>query len=100
MNLRRILALVGVILLIGLYVAAFILSFMNHPDSGRFFLAAILCTIIIPVLIHLLLMMNNVRKGKNVLDEPYSYRESKGSGSESPSPDNEEEDSPDDTDEI
>ncbi len=100
MNLQRILALVAVILLLGLYVAAFILSFMNHPDSGKFFLAAILCTIIIPVMIHMLLMMNNARKGKSVLDEPYSYREKTGKDSESPSDANEESDSPDDSREV
>ncbi len=75
MNIRRILALLGVVFLVGLYVAAFILSFLNYPGANRLFLAAIICTIAIPIIIHLLLMMNNVRKGKSVMDEPYSYRD-------------------------
>ena len=74
---KRILALVGIIFLVGLYVAAFILAIMNSPDTGRMFMAAIVCTVMIPVMIHLLLMMNNARKGKDVLDETYSYREKK-----------------------
>ena len=74
---KRILALIGIIILVGLYVAAFILAILNSPDTRRMFMAAIVCTVMIPVMIHLLLMMNNARKGKDVLDETYSYREKK-----------------------
>ena len=75
MEIKRILAIAGVILLVLLYVSAFVLALMNHPDSGRMLMAAVVSTVFIPVLIHLFLMMNNVRKGKGLYDEPYSYRE-------------------------
>ncbi len=75
MKLKRILALAGIIILVLMYLATFILAVMNHPDTGRLLMAAIVCTVFVPVLIHLLLMMNNAKKGKNVFDEPYSYRE-------------------------
>ena len=74
---KRILAIAGIVILVLLYLLTFILAIMNHPDTGRLLMAAIVCTVFIPVMIHLLLMMNNARKGKNVYDEPYSYREDK-----------------------
>ncbi len=75
MGIKRIAAIVGIVLLVLLYVSAFVLAVMNHPDSGRMLMAAIVSTVFIPVLIHLFLMMNNARKGKGIYDEPYSYRE-------------------------
>ena len=74
---KRILAIGGIVILVGMYIITFILAIMNHPDTGRLLMASIVCTVFIPVMIHLLLMKNNARKGKNVFDEPYSYREEK-----------------------
>ena len=74
---KRILAIAGIVILVLLYLLTFIFAILNHPDTGRLLMAAIVCTVFIPVMIHLLLMMNNARKGKNVYDEPYSYREDK-----------------------
>ncbi len=75
MNVKRIAAIIGIILLVAMYALAFISAAMNRPDSGRFLMAAIVCTVFVPVLIHLVLMMNNVRKGKGIYDEPYSYKD-------------------------
>ena len=74
---KRILAIAGIVILVLLYLLTFILAIMNHPDTGRLLMASIVCTVFIPVMIHLLLMMNNARKGKSVFDEPYSYKEKK-----------------------
>ncbi len=75
MKLKRILAIIAIVLLLMMYVSAFVLAIMNHPDSGKLLMAAIVCTVFVPVLIHLFLMMNNVRKGKGLYDETYSYKE-------------------------
>ncbi|SKB49190.1 hypothetical protein SAMN06296386_101242 [Lachnospiraceae bacterium] len=77
---KRIIAILGILILVGLYAAAFVLAILDSPNSGRMFMAAIVCTVMIPVMIHLFLMMNNARKGKDVLDETYSYREKKDKG--------------------
>lgn len=74
---KRILAIAGIVILVLMYLLTLVFAIMNHPDTGRLLMAAIVCTIFIPVMIHLLLMMNNVRRGRNVYDEPYSYREDK-----------------------
>ena len=75
MNLRRILALSGVVILILMYLSTLVLAIMNHPDTGKLLMASIVCTVFVPILIHLFLMMNNVRHGKGLYDEPYSYRD-------------------------
>ncbi len=75
MKAKRILALAGVILLAALYVASLIFALIGSPYAMRLFLLSVLLTIIVPVMIHLLLMMMNIRRGKKLYDEPYSYRE-------------------------
>ena len=75
MEFKRILALAGIVILVLMYLSTFVLAVMNHPETGRLLMVSIVCTVFVPVLIHLLLMMNNARRGKNVFDEPYSYRE-------------------------
>ncbi len=77
MTFKRIAAIIGIVFLVAMYAAAFIAAVINHPDSGKFLMAAVVSTVFVPVLIHLLLMMNNVRNGKGVYDEPYSYKEKK-----------------------
>ena len=75
MNLKRILALSGVILLVGMYAATLVLAVMNNKNFMNLFIASVFCTIAVPIIIHLFLMLNNARKGKSIMDETYSYRE-------------------------
>ena len=46
---QRVLAILGIILLVGLYLAALIASFFNSPTAQGFF-----CTFFIPIVIYLL----------------------------------------------
>lgn len=49
---KRIMAMAGIILLIALYVIAFVLAFTAHDEqSFRAFIVAIIATIVVPVLI-------------------------------------------------
>ncbi len=75
MNAKRILALAGVILLAALYICSLIFAIIGSPMATRLFLLSVLMTIIVPVMIHMLLMMINIRHGKKLYDEPYSYKE-------------------------
>ncbi|MCR4908392.1 MAG: hypothetical protein K5985_06120 [Lachnospiraceae bacterium] len=77
MDIKRILALAGVVLLAALYIASLVFAVIGSPWAMRLFLLSVLLTIIIPVMIHLLLMMINIRRGKKLYDEPYSYKEKK-----------------------
>lgn len=75
MNAKRILALIGVILIAGMYIATLILALIGSSSTLNLFLLSILLTIMVPLIIHLFLMMLNARNGKSVMDETYSYRE-------------------------
>lgn len=77
MNAKRILALIGVILIAGMYIATLILALIGSSSTLNLFLLSILLTIMVPLIIHLFLMMLNARNGKSVMDETYSYREKK-----------------------
>ena len=48
---KRILALIGAILSLLMYVAAFIVTILDHTSDMRYWKAAMVATVIIPVLI-------------------------------------------------
>lgn len=75
-KLKRILALAGVVLLVGMYISTLVLAVMNNKSFVNLFVLSVVCTIAVPIIIHLFLMLNNARKGKSVMDETYSYRDS------------------------
>lgn len=51
---QRILAIIGIVLLVGLYIAALIASFFNSPTAQGFLYSALFCTFFIPIVIYLL----------------------------------------------
>lgn len=50
-NLKRIIALLGVVILVALYIITFVLAFLDHSDSMQMFKASIVATVIIPTLL-------------------------------------------------
>ena len=74
MKLKRILAMVGVIILAALYISTLVLALIGSEKTMQLLIVAIFCTIAIPVMIHLFLMMLNARHGRSVYDETYDYR--------------------------
>ncbi|MCR4743773.1 MAG: hypothetical protein K5894_00920 [Lachnospiraceae bacterium] len=72
---KRVAALVGVIFLVLIYITALVAAIIGSEFSGKILAAALISTIIVPVMIHLLLMMKNAREGRSVLDETYHYKE-------------------------
>ena len=57
---KRILALIGAILLLLLYVVAFVATVLDHTSDMRYWKAAVAATIIIPVLIWAELLYSSV----------------------------------------
>lgn len=49
---RRIMAIVGIMILISLYVVTLVAAIMNKPYADKFFIASLYSSIIIPVLIY------------------------------------------------
>jgi len=67
---KRILALVGAILLLSLYLITFISALTASKHSQAFFQASLFCTIIIPILIYAYMLIYRVtRKKENEKDE-------------------------------
>ena len=50
---KRILAIIGIIILVGLYVTTLILAIVDNEYTRKFFTASIVCTVVIPVLIYI-----------------------------------------------
>ncbi|BBF41342.1 hypothetical protein lbkm_0016 [Lachnospiraceae bacterium KM106-2] len=62
---NRICAILGVIFLLGLYVASFIGAIISTPHSAALFQASVFCTIVIPILIYGFTVVSKVLSGKN-----------------------------------
>ncbi len=78
MNAKRVLALAGVVLIVALYISTLVLAVIGSEKTMNLFLLSVLMTIMVPVIIHLFLMLSNVRKGKSVMGETYDYRDKTG----------------------
>ena len=59
---RRVLAMIGVILLIAMYASTMVFALLQHPYSKNMLMASIYCTIAVPVLLFgLTLVTKNLR---------------------------------------
>lgn len=62
-KIKRIVALLGVIILVGLYLATLILAFVDPTEAKNWLKAAVVCTVIIPVFFYAyLLIYRNLKK--------------------------------------
>lgn len=62
---KRILALLGVILLVGMYLATLIFALMENENASDLLMASILCTIAVPVLLYGYILLCRVFNHKN-----------------------------------
>ena len=71
MKVRRILALVGVVLLVGMYLVTLIAAITSSPQSPALFKASLVCTMLVPIMLYgyqLMYKVMNQRK-ENKEDE-------------------------------
>ena len=61
---QRILALIGAILLFGMYVVVLILGLTGNENTVGMLMAAVACTIIVPVLLYAMQMMTRILNGR------------------------------------
>ena len=71
---KRILATAGIIILVGMYIATLAVAIFGGPGFLPMLQACIVATVAVPVIIHLFLVMKNIKDGGSVFDNPYSYR--------------------------
>lgn len=61
-KLKQILAIIGVILLLGIYVLAFVFALIKSPGAEPMLMAALYSTVIVPVLLYAILLVYKWRK--------------------------------------
>ncbi len=74
----RVVAIICVVLLLGMYVATFISALMAKPYSNGMFLGCVLCTVFVPIFLHILMrmfaLMSERREGDTTLHELHVAR--------------------------
>ena len=64
-KLKRILAFLGVILLVGMYGSTLIFALMDHPAAKGLLMGSIYCTIAVPVLLYAMTLVTKHLRDKN-----------------------------------
>ncbi len=64
---KRILAIIGLILIAVMYILTIIFAVSKNPHSKDWLMAAIFCTIAVPVLIYAIQLVAKVLAGRGVL---------------------------------
>lgn len=59
---KRIICIVGVILLVSLYIATLILAVLGKPGTEKLFLASAFCTILVPIFLYVIVWLQGVLK--------------------------------------
>lgn len=61
---KQVLAILGIILLVGLYVITFIFALLSSPNAANWFKASLYATIVIPILLYAYLLIYKYLKNK------------------------------------
>ncbi len=75
MNLKRIGAIAGIVILLGFAVAAMVFSFIDAPWARQALSASLFCAIVIPVFIYLMMLVAKVLRGRGVDDDAEKNRQ-------------------------
>ena len=73
-KIKRILAWIGIVLLLGMYVATFIFAMIDSPNAANLFKASIACTILIPVLLYAYMLVYKWTKGRGSQQEEEPWK--------------------------
>lgn len=78
-KLKRVVAWIGIIVLVMLYVVTIISAIFVTPATQGFFKASLLATIMVPILLYVYLLVYRLLKGKNTdgteKEDPKKYRD-------------------------
>ncbi|MBQ9118723.1 MAG: hypothetical protein IJY09_01560 [Lachnospiraceae bacterium] len=74
----RVVAILGIVLLLGMYVATFVAAITASPYASRMFMGCLLCTVFVPIFLHILIrmfqMMSEKKEGSMTLHELHQQR--------------------------
>ncbi len=82
---RRIIALIGIILLLAMYGSTMVFALMGSPNSKGFLMASIACTIFVPILLYAMSVVAKNVRGAGV-DQPEEIRSAENAAPEEPVP--------------
>ncbi len=95
---KRILAITAIVLIVAMYVIAFVLSFSENENTQKMFTASIVCTIAIPLFLYVFIWFSDMVKRGNAVpeDDPAETGSEEDAGSVTPngSEDDSENDTP------
>lgn len=66
---RRVIALIGIILLAGLYGSTLVFALLDSPAAKGLLMGAVFCTIAVPVLLYAMTLVARTLRGKGVPPE-------------------------------
>lgn len=72
---RQIVALCGIILLVGMYGMSLVAACLARPEAADLFLASLALTVLIPILLYVLLMFSRLSKGDGAQGKGMKYSE-------------------------
>ncbi|MCD7955021.1 MAG: DUF1418 family protein [Lachnospiraceae bacterium] len=67
---KRIAAMIGVIILVGMYVVTLILGLTASPATQNMLMASIVCTVVIPVMLYAMMLVARVLGSSNDKNPP------------------------------
>jgi|GEM_PF-3133513 len=65
-KLQRIAAMAGVVLLLGLYLVTFILGVFGNADTQKLFMACVVLTVLVPVLLYAMFLTARILSGRGM----------------------------------
>lgn len=64
-RLKQILAIIGLVIIAGLYITTLVLALTGSESTRPLFTASIICTVIVPVFLYVVFWIAKVLRGKN-----------------------------------
>ncbi len=78
-KLRRILALLGVVILVGMYVVTLVFALSSSPNANNMLMASIVCTVIVPCLLYGMILITRVLDNRHLSDRDKETENTKNS---------------------
>ena len=68
-KLRRILALLGVVILVGMYVVTLVFALSSSPNANNMLMASIVCTVVVPCLLYGMILVTRALDNRHLSEK-------------------------------
>lgn len=66
---KQVVAIIGIVLLLSLYILSLVMAFLDTSDSGKWFGLSLIATIIVPILIWIYTWLYGKMTGKHTITD-------------------------------